>query len=84
MELGSIASWVELYGAFSRYWGGNKSFDQYLIEFYDLRREKDEALATFNRRFHSFYCNMPLEIRPSETAYMVYYIAAQHSDLVFF
>jgi hypothetical protein len=27
---------------------------------------------------------MPLEIRPSETATMVYYVAAQHPDLVLF
>jgi hypothetical protein len=60
LEVGSIGSWDELYGAFSRYWGGNKSFDQYLTEFYALRREKDEVLATFNKRFYSFICSMPL------------------------
>jgi hypothetical protein len=84
LEVGSIGSWVELYGAFSRYWGENKSFDQYLTEFYALRREKDEVLTTFNMRFYSFICSMPLEIRPSEIVAMVYYIEAQHPNLVLF
>jgi hypothetical protein len=46
-----------------------------------MRRGKDEALATFNRRFHSFYCSMPLEIWPSKTISMVYYTLAQHPEL---
>jgi hypothetical protein len=29
----SISSWTELYYAFSKYWGENKSFDQYLLIF---------------------------------------------------
>ena len=61
----SIGSWIELYNAFLRYWGENKSFDQHLNEFCTLRREEDEALVIFNRRLHSFYHSMPLEIRPS-------------------
>jgi hypothetical protein len=78
----SIGSWIELYNAFLRYWGENKSFDQHLIEFCTLRRKEDESLAIFNMRFYSFYHSMPLEIRPFETTTMVYYIAAQHPDLV--
>jgi hypothetical protein len=81
MEVGSIGLWVELYSAFSRYWGENKSFDQYLTEFCALRREKDEVLATFNMRFYSFICSMPIEIQPSEVASMVQYTVAQHPDL---
>jgi hypothetical protein len=78
----SISSWTELYYAFSKYWGENKSFDQYLADFHVLRRKEDEALAIFNMMFCSFYHSMPLEIQPYETATMVYYISAQHPYLV--
>ena len=80
----SIGSWVELCNTFLRYWGENKSFDQYLHEFTTLRRGKREVLSDFNQRFHSLYCSMPLEIKPSEIAAMVYYIVSQHSDLVLY
>jgi hypothetical protein len=77
----SICSWTDFHRVFLRYWGENKSVDQYLIELYNMRRGKDEALSPFNRRFHNFYCSMPLEIRPSETVSMVYYTLAQHPEL---
>jgi hypothetical protein len=46
-----------------------------------MRRGKEESLATFNRRFHGFYRNMPLDIWPSQTVAMVYYTLAQHHEL---
>jgi hypothetical protein len=48
-----------------------------------LRRGEDEALVVFNIRFFSVYHSMPVEIRPTETSAMVYYIMAQHLELVF-
>jgi hypothetical protein len=60
--------------------GEKKSVDQYLIKLNNMRRWKEEALATFYKRFHSFYCSMPLDIRPFETAAMVYYTLAQHHE----
>ena len=84
IEAGSIGSWDGLYNTFSIFWGENKSLDQYLIDFYTLRRGKEEALVVFNRRFYSVYHSMPLEIRPTEITAMVYYVMAQHSDLVLF
>ena len=84
MEVSSIGSWDELYDTFLKYWGERKSFDQYLNEFTTLRRGKNEVLSAFNRRFHNLYCILPLEIKPSETASMVYYIVSQHSDLVLY
>jgi hypothetical protein len=83
LETGSIGSWTELYHAFLKGWGENKSLDQYWSEFNALRRGEDEALVIFNRRFFSAYHSMPVEIRPTETAAMVYYIMAQHLELVF-
>ena len=84
IEDGSIGSWAELYHTFSRCWGENRSFDQYLTDFCTLKRGKEEVLVVFNRRLYSVYHSMPLDIRPTEIAAMVYYVMAQHSDLVFF
>jgi hypothetical protein len=47
-----------------------------------LRRGEEEALDVFNRRFYSVYHSMPMEIRPTGTATMVYYVMAQHLELV--
>jgi hypothetical protein len=55
LRVDSIGSWIELYDAFSKYWGENKSFDQYLADFHALRRKEDESLAIFNMRFYSFF-----------------------------
>jgi hypothetical protein len=82
LESGSIGSWTELYHAFLKCWGENKSLDKYWYEFNALRRGEDEALAIFNRRVYSVYHNMPMESRPTETFAMVYYIMAQHLELV--
>jgi hypothetical protein len=82
LRVDSIGSWIELCNAFLKCWGENKSLDQYLADFNALRRGEEEALVVFNMRFYSVYHNMPVEIRPSETAAMVYYVMAQHSELV--
>jgi hypothetical protein len=74
MEYSSIDSWAKLYGSFLRYLGENKSFDQYLTEFHDLRREKDEGITILKKRFYSFICSMPLEIWSSEIVAKMYYL----------
>jgi hypothetical protein len=53
----------------------------YLVDFYALKREKDEALFVFNRRFYNNYRGMPLEIHPTETTSMIYYVMSLHSEL---
>jgi hypothetical protein len=78
LEVGSIGSWDELFGAFSRHWGENKSLDQYFVEFYDLKRGEDEALVIFNMIFYSFYCRMPLDIRPPEVVARLCYVTTLH------
>jgi hypothetical protein len=64
-----------------KYWGEKKSFDKYLTDFYALRREDDETIVQFNRRFHSIYHTMPIEIWPTEVVSMVQYAMAQHPNL---
>jgi hypothetical protein len=71
-----------LSNTFLKHWDENKSLDFYLADFCALRREEDEVLYVFNRRFYNIYHDMPLEIHPTETVAMVYYVMAQHSDLV--
>ena len=44
----SFCSWTEFYNTFLKYWGENKSFNQYLIEFDALRRDEDEAITKFS------------------------------------
>jgi hypothetical protein len=61
----SIGSWIEFSNAFLKYWGEYKSLDSYLADFYALKREQDEALPVFNRRFYRVYHDMPLEVRPT-------------------
>jgi hypothetical protein len=77
----SIGSCIELSNDFSKYWGENKYFDLYLVDFYALKREENEAFPVFNRRFYNIYHDMPLEVRPTETAAMVYYVMGLHSEL---
>jgi hypothetical protein len=76
LGVGSIGSWIELCKYFLKSWDENKSLDQYRFEFNDLRRGEEEDLYVFNRRFYNVYHSMPVEIRPTETASMVYYVMA--------
>jgi hypothetical protein len=81
LRVDSIGSWVDFSNAFLKYWGENKSLDSYLADFCSLKREQDEALSVFNRRFYGIYHDMPLEIRPTETVAMIHYVMGLHSEL---
>jgi hypothetical protein len=78
----SIGSWIEFSNAFAKYWGEYKSLDSYLADFYSLKREKGEAFSIFNRRFYNIFHDMPLKVRPTETATMIHYVMCLHSELV--
>jgi hypothetical protein len=82
LRVDSIGSWIELSNDFSKHYGENKSFNLYLVDFYALRREEEEALSIFNIIFYNIYHSMPLEIWPIEITAMVYYVMMQHSKLV--
>ena len=77
----SIDSWIEFTDAFLKHWGENKSLDLYLADFYALKREEDETLPIFNRRFYNTYHAMPLDIWPIETIAIIYYLMGLHSKL---
>jgi hypothetical protein len=80
----SIGSWIEFSNVFMKYWGENKSADSYLVDFYALKKQQNETLLVFNRRFCSIYYGMPLEIRPTEKDAMIYYVMGLHSELALF
>jgi hypothetical protein len=82
LGVNSIGSWIELCHAFLKCWGENKSLDQYWFEFNALMRGEEEALVVFNKRFYNVYHSMPVDIRPTEIVAMVYYVMAQHPELV--
>jgi hypothetical protein len=65
LEVVFISSWTKLCHAFLKWWGENKSLDQYWDDFNALRRGEEEALAIFNGRFYRVYHNTPIEIRPT-------------------
>jgi hypothetical protein len=77
----SIGSWIEFSDVFMKHWGEHKTPDSYLADFYALKREHNETLSAFHRRFCSIYHAMPLEIRPTETAAMIYYVMGLQSKL---
>jgi hypothetical protein len=77
----SIDSWIEFSNVFVKHWGEHKSPYSYLVDFYAMKKEHNETLSTFNRRFCSIYHAMPLEIRPTETTAMIYYVMELHSKL---
>ena len=81
LEADSIGSWADFHLLFMRYWSKNKYDEHYISEFYALKRNEDEALVVFNRRFHTFYLSMPKEIQPSERVAMLQYTVAQYPGL---
>jgi len=64
-----------------KHWGEHKSPDSYLVDFCAMKIEHNETFPSFNRRFCSIYHGMPLDIRPTETTSMIYYVMALHSKL---
>jgi hypothetical protein len=73
-----------LKNVFLKFWDGNKSSDQQLIEFYALKSQNNETIFTFSRRFSSIYYNLSKEIQPTEAAAMLHYETTLHPDLSFF
>ena len=78
----SIGSWEELHDVFLSIGVRINLMINFFLNF--LKRENAESITKFNWRFQSFYISMPTEIRPSTKLAMVYYVMAQHSDLVFY
>ena len=64
---------MDFHDVFLRYWGEKKSYEQYLSEFYVMKKREDESLSIFNRRFHSFYHSIRKDFKlPEVTAMLAY------------
>ena len=67
---------MDFHDVFLRYWGENKSYEQYLSEFYVMKKREYESLIIFNRRFHIFYYSIPKDIKPLEVTTILAYANA--------
>ena len=59
-----------------RQWGDTKDYTYYITEFGALRRNKDETIADFSKRFNKMYGRIPVEIKPSENSAKLTYANA--------
>jgi hypothetical protein len=48
-----------------------------------MKRQSNETVSTFSRRFSSLYYNLPKEIQPTEVVAMLHYATTFHPDLSF-
>ena len=64
----SITLIEEIQEVFMRNWGDTKDHTNYITEFRDLRRKKDETIEDFSKRFNKMYGRIPAEIKPFETS----------------
>ena len=72
----SITIIEELQELFMRQWGDTKDHTYYITEFESLRRNKDETITDFLKRFNKMYDRIPTEIKPSETSAKLTYANA--------
>ena len=59
LHLETISSCEELKDVFLRFWGRKKYLDLQLIEFYALKRHRNENISTFSRNFPIFITIFP-------------------------
>ena len=48
-----------------------------------MKRQRDETITMFNKRFHNLYYKMPKEIQPTEAVAKLCYATTFHPDLSF-
>ena len=72
----SITIIEELQDLFMRQWGDTKDHTYYITEFGSLRRNKDETIADFSKRFNKRYGKILAEIKPSKTSAKLTYANA--------
>ena len=81
LQLESINTWEDLSDIFLKFWGKRRPLDQIISELYPLERQEGETMSSFNRRFASFYYNMPKGIYPLENTAKLHYAAAFHPEM---
>ena len=56
--------------------GDTKDHTYYITEFGALRRNKDETIADFSKRFNKMYGKIPAKIKPSKNSGKLTYASA--------
>jgi len=83
LHLESISSWNKMRDVFMKFWGERKHHNQYLSDLYSMKKQKDDTVSMFNRRYFNFYHNIPRDIQPSEATTRLYYPTTFHPSLSF-
>lgn len=76
----SIHSWTEFEDSFLRKWGNRTNPIQALTEYNNLRREPDETIQNFSKRFNKVFNSIPICLKPPEALAQLIYAEAFDSD----
>lgn len=78
---GTIDGIEQLDDAFLKHWGGDRrDFLYYITEFGNLRKENNESVSDFTKRFNIMCSKIPAEIKPSDTSAKITYASAFDPD----
>ena len=77
----SIADIEALDDAFLKHWGDKKDLLYYHTKFGNLKRENDELLSNFNKRFNRMHNKIPAEVKPTTTSDKLTYANVFDSNL---
>jgi len=73
---GSIRNWVEFEDNFLRKWGNINNLVQALTEYNSLRRESEETVQKFSKRFNEVFNSIPAHLKPPEALAQMRYAEA--------
>jgi hypothetical protein len=76
----SIAGIEALDNVFLRQWGNRKDYIYYMTEFGSLKKQEEESVSDFSKRFNKMYNRIPAEIKPSEASAQISYASAFDPD----
>jgi len=80
LTAGSIHSWAEFEDSFLRKWGNRTNPIQALTEYNNLRRDRDETIQNFSKRFNKIYNSIPVHLKPPRALAQLRYAEAFDSD----
>ena len=79
----SINTWEAMEEAFVKKWGDRRDHGDTLTEFNTLKKNHNEGVSEFIRRFNKLYFSLPAEMKPHQTAAKVVFVAAFDSEFGF-
>jgi hypothetical protein len=66
----------ELIDAFTEKWGEKRDHRHLLAELNTMKKNENETMEEFNKRFNELISSMHQDIKPPESAILIYYIEA--------